>query len=75
MHNKRRKISEITKQKISHKAKARFKTASNHPQYKAIDIHLLKSEVESGESVKNVCAKYNIHRTTYYKKLKEVRNG
>lgn len=32
-------------------------------------------EVKHGSTVKSVCKKYGINKTTYYKKLKEINCG
>lgn len=72
MHHLGSKRTEETKQKISEKAKQRYKNHKSHPRYKSVDIRQMISEVEAGQTVKSVCAKYNINKTTYYKK---IRNG
>lgn len=75
MHHIGRKRSDETKKKISIWAKERLKDKRNHPRYKNIDILSLASEVSRGATIKSVCEKYNINKTTYYKKLKEISNG
>lgn len=77
LHNSNRRLSEETKRKIGVRAKERLKDKCNHPRYKEIPIDDLVEMVTSGETVVSVCRKYNIHKTTYYKKLKErgIKNG
>ena len=70
-HHKGTKRSKETKEKISVKAKERFKNKENHPSYKKIDMDTISKEIENGETIKNVCKKYNISRSTYYARRKE----
>ncbi len=70
-HNTRRKISDETRQKMREKAMHRLKIKRNHPMYKSINILQMQQEISSGKTVEDVCRKYHICRTTYYKKLKE----
>lgn len=65
------KRSEETKAKISSKAKERLKNKRNHPSYKEIDMDSIIKDIENGETVKNVCEKYNISRCTYYARRKD----
>ena len=70
-HHTNQVRTEETKRKIGEKSAARLKEQRNHPMYKEIPIDELAQLVESGETVKAVCQKYNICRYTYYKKMKE----
>ena len=70
-HSTKRKLSDEAKQKISKKAIQRFKNKSNHPMHKDINILQMQEEIKSGKTVKSVCEKYHINRTTYYEKLKK----
>lgn len=71
LHNTRRKLSPETKFKISIKAKQRLENPQLHPLHKNIDILQMQKEIKQGQTVKSVCEKYKIHKTTYYKKLKK----
>lgn len=71
LHHTSKTRSEETKKKLSIKQTDRLKDQRNHPQYKEIPIDELILLVESGETIKAVCKKYNICKYTYYKKLKE----
>lgn len=75
LHNSTRKLEEETKHKIAIAAKTRLSRKENHPRYKNIDVSSMLLEVKHGSTVKNVCKKYGIHKTTYYKKLKEISCG
>ncbi len=70
-HNTRRKVTEETKNKMRKKAIQRYKNIRNHPMHKSINILQMQQEIMNGETVKNICEKYHINRTTYYKKLKK----
>lgn len=74
LHNSHRKHTEETKAKIAAKAKERLTNIQNHPRYKNIDIEAMRLEIQNGLTVKNVCWKYGINRTTYYKKLRRINN-
>lgn len=75
LHNSGRKLSEETKRKISESARKRLAVKENHPRYKPIDILEMNREILEGATVKQTCLKYNINKTTYYKKIKENKNG
>lgn len=60
-----------TRKKISIKSKERLSKPENHPLYKNIDILQMQKEIELGNTVKNVCEKYGINKTTYYQKIKK----
>lgn len=76
LHHTGRKRTDETKRKISERAKDRLKDKTKHWHYKDIDVLSLAREVAGGETVKSVCAKHGINKTTYYKKLKEaLKNG
>ena len=68
-HNTGRKLSDESKNKIREKAVRRFKNIQNHPRHKNINILQMQQEIKNGETVKSVCEKYHIDRTTYYKKI------
>lgn len=72
LHNSLRKLSASTKEKIRRKTVERLSNPQNHPRYKDIDIQELQREVASGKTVKFVCDKYGINKTTYYKKSRGV---
>lgn len=72
LHNSMRVVGEETKAKIRERMVSRYSDCRNHPRYKSINIRELYAEVESGATVKTVCEKYGINKTTYYKKLKGV---
>lgn len=71
-HNAQRKLSEETKNKISEKAKERFKSKENHPFYKNIDITSMFERHKEGYTIKEICKEYGISRSTYYSKIKEL---
>lgn len=71
-HNAQRKHSEETKNKISLKAKERFKSKENHPFYKNIDITSMFERHKEGYTIKEICKEYGISRSTYYSKIKEL---
>lgn len=71
LHHTNKKRSAETRRKISEKQINRLKDPRNHPKYKEVPIDDIVRLIESGETVKNVCQKYNICKCTYYKKLKE----
>ena len=75
LHNSARKPAAETKRKIAIAAKTRFSCKENHPRYKNIDVSSMLLEVKRGSTVKSVCEKYGINKTTYYKKLKEKNCG
>jgi hypothetical protein len=75
LHHTGSKRTPETRQKISERAKERLKDKSKHWHYKEIDVLALSREVADGATVKSVCEKYNINKTTYYKKLKEATNN
>lgn len=68
-HNKNRKLSDETKAKISKANKGKC-AGEKHPLYKKVDILKMREEIAGGETVESVCKKFNINKTTYYKKLK-----
>ena len=70
MHNSMRVVGEETKTKIRESIASRYADCRNHPRYKNVNIRELYAEVENGSTVKIVCEKYGINKTTYYKKLK-----
>lgn len=70
-----RKPGAETKRKIAIAAKTRLSCKENHPRYKNIDVSSMLLEVKRGSTVKSVCEKYGINKTTYYKKLKEKNCG
>lgn len=70
-HNQSHPMSNETKKKISEKAKERLKDKTKHPSYKEIDVSLIISDISKGLKVKDICKKYDICKSTYYKKLKE----
>ena len=72
LHRTGSKIAEQTKRKIGDRAKTRYANKENHPRYKNIDISILQEEVRSGATVKSVCQRYGINKSTYYKKIKEI---
>lgn len=59
------------KKKMSEQAKKRFSDKTKHPQYKNIDIEGMLKLRSSGATIKSICEKYNIVKSTYYKKVKE----
>lgn len=69
-HNKKRSCSEKTRSILSEKAKQRLVVPQVHPRYKNIDVLQMQQEIKAGATVASVCEKYNINKTTYYKKLK-----
>lgn len=71
LHHTNSKRTAETKKKISEFQTERLKDKRNHPKYKDIPIEELARLVERGETVVQVCKKYNICKQTYYKKLKE----
>lgn len=71
-HNQHRIYSEETRSKISQKAKERLSSPENHPSYKKVDVLQMQKEINEGKTVKNVCEKYGINKTTYYKKIKRL---
>ena len=69
-HHTGSKRSRETGEKISKRAKERYKGPEQHPCYKAVDIQSMETEIRNGVTGKAVCAKHGINKTTYYKKLK-----
>lgn len=72
-HHMNKKLSDETKLKISKGNKGKLAGEKNR-LYKDIDISKMKELIDDGETITNVCKMFNIHRTTYYKKLKESNN-
>lgn len=70
-HNKKRVLSEETRKNIS-KSRIGKCTGNKNSRYKDIDALEMKKLVESGLKLKDVCEKFNISRTNYYKKLKKL---
>jgi hypothetical protein len=68
-HNKMRRLSEETKAKISSKTKMRMSDPSNHPSFLPLDIEAIKADRASGLSVKQVCQKHGICKSTYYARI------
>lgn len=60
-----------TREKIGQKTKERLSKPENHPLYKNVDILQMQKEIELGDTVINVCKKYGINKTTFYKKIKK----
>lgn len=60
-----------TKKKISEAAKKWLSDKTKHPQYKNIDIEGILKLRSSGATIKSICEKCNICKSTYYKKVKE----
>lgn len=75
MHCTGRTHTESTKSKISDRARKRFENPRNHPRYKEIDTRAMKAKVDSGQTLKSVCAELGINKTTYYKKVKEINHA
>lgn len=73
-HHLGSKRNDETKAKLSNKAKERLKDKKKHPCYKEINIKAMIDEVNSGQTVKDVCKKYGICTSTYYSHIKEVSN-
>lgn len=71
LHHAGAKRSNTTKNKISQKAKKRFKCPQDHPKYIKVDILGMQQKIKSGRTVEAVCKEYGINKTTYYKKLKK----
>ncbi len=71
-HNQFRIYSDETKRKISQKMKERLSLPENHPSYKNVDVLQMQKEIDEGKTVKSVCEKYGIDKTTYYKKIKRI---
>ena len=69
MHNMLRKYSDKTKAKMSATAKARLRNPTNHPRYLSLDIEAIKADRDTGMSVKDVCQKYGICKSTYYARI------
>lgn len=70
-HNLQRHYSEETRRKISEKAKERFRCGWKPPMYKNVNMGDIITDIKNGMMKKEVCAKYNIGRSTLYKKLKK----
>lgn len=70
LHNSLRKLSYETRQKISEMAKASYKRGRKPPMYKEVNMTLLIADINKGMRRKEICQKYNIGRSTLYKKLK-----
>ena len=69
-HNSQRHYSEETRQKISEKAKESYRRGRKPPMYKNINMSDVIADIDNGMLKIEVCAKYNIGRSTLYKKLK-----
>lgn len=74
-HHTGLKRSEETRKKISDAAKERFLNAKNHPSYKEIDIAQMTSMRKSGMKVEDICQRFGIAKTTYYRKMEEQANA
>lgn len=70
LHNSLRKFTDETKKKISDKLKASYKSGRKPTIYKDIDMSLVINDLKSGLKRLEICKKYNIGRSTLYKKLK-----
>lgn len=68
LHHTGTKRNESTKEKISKKAKERLANKENHPSYKSIDLNEMQILIDSGMTIKDVCKKFGINKTTYYNK-------
>lgn len=73
LHHTGAKRSAETKAKLSQKAKERFKDERNHPSYRAVDVDEMKRMRKSGMAIKEICKKLGICRSTYYKKMENVK--
>ena len=71
-HNSKRLFSNATKHKISQKSKERLAVKSNHPKYKEIDLAEFGRLIREGAKVKDICTKFNICKSTFYEKKKEL---
>ena len=70
-HNRQRKLSQDTKEKISRKIHDRYSDPKNHPSHRNLDIKKMMEEIESGMTVGSVCKKYGIVKSTYYRRIKK----
>ena len=73
-HHTGTKRSAETREKISDKARKRFKNKENHPLYKAINPDELIRQRQSGMTVKEICKHHGICKKTYYNKLGDGSN-
>ena len=67
-HSTGRKVSDLTKKKMSEKAKERLKDPRNHPMWRIVDIDAIELEIANGATVKDACAKHGISKDVYYKR-------
>lgn len=74
LHHCGTKRSIKTKKKLSGQAKKRLSDKTKHPRYKNIDIEGMLKLRSSGATIKSICEKYNINKSTYYKKVREYNN-
>lgn len=70
-HNRQRNHANETKEKISRKAKERYSDPKNHPCHRELDIVKMMKEIEGGMTVGEVCEKYGIVKSTYYRRIKK----
>lgn len=70
-HNRQRKHASETKEKISRKAKERYSDPKNHPCHRELNIIQMMKEIDGGMTVGEVCEKYGIVKSTYYRRIKK----
>lgn len=76
LHNRERNYSRETREKISRKAKERFKNEENHPSYKDIDPReLLQLKNNSELTIKEICDLKDICKRTFYNKINKYKRG
>jgi hypothetical protein len=75
MHNVGKKHSDSTKKAISEKAKKRFSDKRNHPFYKDIDTKKVLDLIAAGSTVTDACKAFGISKSTFYKKVRELKNA
>lgn len=75
MHHIGAKRSDATKARISKRAKERLADKRNHPCYKDIDIRQVQNLIDSGSTVTDACKAFGISRSTFYEKVRELKNA
>lgn len=72
IHNLGRKLSKHTREKMAESARNRFSDPKRHPSYKSVNASELVRMRKNGASIKEICEKFEIDKTTYYSKLKKA---
>lgn len=70
LHDRGRKLSDDTKAKISQRTKLRLKDKTKHPSYKPVNVAEMIALRDKGVTVKDICKRFGINRSTYYNKVR-----